>query len=659
MNVHVPQILAPAGDRDAFLAALAAGADAVYVGLKHFSARMLATNFSVAELAAMREMAARRDAKLYVAMNVLVKPGEMAPAGRLVQRLAKAVRPQALIVQDLAMVELARQAGFEGEIHLSTLANISHPAALAYVFEQLGPLGVARVILPRELSIDEIKACAAACPPGLNLEVFVHGALCYAVSGRCYWSSYLGGKSGLRGRCVQPCRRRFGHRGQKGRYFSCRDLGLDVLTKTLLDIPQVTAWKIEGRKKGPHYVFHVVSAYRRLRDESTNPEAKKAAVDYLEQALGRPITRHRFLPQRIHSPISVQEDTGSGRLAGKVSREPFMQPRFPLLRGDLLRVGYEDEPWHATVRVARAVPKGGRYDFKLRVPPAPGTSVFLIDRREPELSALLGTLGAELEALGQPATPASEFEPRLPRPIAWAKDARPVQVELFRRLPTGKLEGEPGLWVAPGQPKLSKGMLAKVWWWLPPVIWPDDEATWTSLVCGLVAAGGRRLVLGAPWQAGLLPPELRAKTKLWAGPFCNITNAMAVATLQHMGFVGAFASPELPRDDLLELSRTSPLPIAMVESGLWPLCVSRTLAEEVKPGEPFFSPKGEAAFAWRHGPDVWIYPGWPVDLSAHHQELAAAGIVAFVRLHETKPPQLQKLEGRRASGTFNYDLSLT
>ena len=107
---------------------------------------------------------------------------------------------------------------------------------------------------------------AAQCPDDLGLEVFVHGALCYAVSGRCYWSSYLGGKSGLRGRCVQPCRRFYHQKSQNGRFFSCYDLSIDVLVKVMLDIPAIHAWKIEGRKKGPHYVYYTTRAYQLLRD---------------------------------------------------------------------------------------------------------------------------------------------------------------------------------------------------------------------------------------------------------------------------------------------------------------------------------------------------------------------------------------------------------
>ncbi|MFW6082195.1 MAG: peptidase U32 family protein, partial [Desulfosalsimonas sp.] len=195
-----PEVLAPAGDRDCFLAAIAAGADAVYCGLKKFSARMAAENFTIGELAVLARLARARGVRVYVALNSLIKPDELGDAAEIVFRLKREVKPDALIIQDLGVLSLAAQAGFKGEIHLSTLANLSFPSAvrLAGFFPN-----VTRVVLPRELSIDEIKKVAGACPKGVSLEVFVHGALCYGVSGRCYWSSFLGGKSGLRGSCVQ------------------------------------------------------------------------------------------------------------------------------------------------------------------------------------------------------------------------------------------------------------------------------------------------------------------------------------------------------------------------------------------------------------------------------------------------------------------------
>ncbi|MEJ2639134.1 MAG: U32 family peptidase, partial [Desulfosarcinaceae bacterium] len=270
-----PEILAPAGNRAAFLAALAAGADAVYCGLKQFSARMEAKNFQLEELAQLTALAHKKRVRVYVTLNTLLKPDETQEMGGLIATLTGRVGPDALIVQDLGVVRLARQAGFKGELHLSTLANVSFPAAIGWI---PGKLPVQRVVLPRELSVDEIKQMAAQCPPGLSLETFIHGALCYAVSGRCYWSSFLGGKSGLRGRCVQPCRRLYRQGDRRQRRFSCQDLGLDVLVKVLAGVPQVTTWKIEGRKKGPHYVYYTVTAYRLLRDHGRDPTEKKTAL---------------------------------------------------------------------------------------------------------------------------------------------------------------------------------------------------------------------------------------------------------------------------------------------------------------------------------------------------------------------------------------------
>ena len=399
-----PEILAPAGDADSFLAALAAGADAVYVGLKHFSARMQAENFGLTELSRLADLAHARGRRVYVAMNTLLKPGEISSAFRLAVRLARQVDPDGLIVQDMGMLSIARQAGFGKELFLSTLANVTHPRAL----ETARRLGAGRVILPRELSIDEIRAMDAACPEGLALECFVHGALCYCVSGRCWWSSYMGGKSGLRGRCVQPCRRVYRQnaslrppRGnparadRQGRFFSCLDLSLDVLVKTLLAMPRIVSWKIEGRKKGPHYVYHVVTAYRMLRDDFPDAKARKTAQELLGLALGRPPTRARFLPAKAAVPTDPDGQTSSGFLAAKVHAgtdgRAVVKPHFDLLPGDYLRVGVEDERWHATLSVTRRVPKAGTLSLKLprHKTPKNGTPVFLIDRREPELAGIL------------------------------------------------------------------------------------------------------------------------------------------------------------------------------------------------------------------------------------------------------------------------------
>ncbi|MDM8517948.1 peptidase U32 family protein, partial [Desulfobacterales bacterium HSG16] len=242
-----PLILAPAGNRASFMAAVAAGADAIYCGLKQHSARMEAKNFSIEELSILAPFAHEKGILLYIAMNSLIRPDDLLAAGRAIDLLNRHVHPDALIIQDISLISMARKAGFQKEIHLSTLANAGFPEAL----KMIGKIeGVDCVVIPRELDIDEIKQMAAACPDRLSLEIFIHGALCYGVSGRCYWSSFFGGKSGLRGRCVQPCRRFYSQGEKREKFFSCLDLGLDVLVRTVEKTNKIRAWKIEGRKKG-------------------------------------------------------------------------------------------------------------------------------------------------------------------------------------------------------------------------------------------------------------------------------------------------------------------------------------------------------------------------------------------------------------------------
>jgi putative protease len=656
--ISLPEILAPAGDKNSFLAALAAGADAVYCGLKHFSARMQAENFSIQDLARLTGLAHNKDRRVYVALNTLVTPGEEAKVGRLIARLNRDVHPDALIMTDLAVANLARQVGFTGELHISTLAGVSCPSDLAAAKK----LGAARVVLPRELNLDELRLMAQACPEGLALEVFVHGALCHNVSGRCYWSSFLGGKSGLRGRCVQPCRRVYNTRkGAPGRYFSCQDLSLDILAKTMLSQPQVKAWKIEGRKKGPHYVYYTVSAYRMLREAPEDPEVKKVALSCLYQALGRATTHYGFLPQKPRNPVDTAAQTGSGLQVGRLTlaegRKSFITPRQPLLAGDLLRVGYEDEPGHQVVRVTRSVPKGGRFDLRMegKARPKPGLPVFLIDRREPELLKRLETLGKELEGIEEPPALEADFNPVMPKPAKRPRTARPECIHVWRQMPKGPAKGAAGCWVTTVKTQhLPLGRASNLWWWLPPVIWPNEEKDYFEILELILKRGGERFVLNSPWQVGLFSHK-RRDMRLWAGPFCNTANALALEALGGLGFDGAVVSPELAGQDILSLPGQSPLPLGIVTNGFWPLGISRTMTQEIKSCEPVTSPKGEVCWATRYGQNYWLYPNWELDLSPQEQELAKAGYVQNIHMREPLP---KSVEQNTRGCVFNWEVGL-
>ena len=156
MVPHTPKILAPAGDKNSFLAAIAAKADAIYCGLKIFSARMEADNFSIEELARLTKLARAKNIEVYIAFNSIIKESELEKVAKILGKLCKFVDFDALIIQDIAMIDLAKKAGFKKEFHLSTLGNCTFPSGL----KTSQQLGFKRVVLPREFTIDEIKDMA-------------------------------------------------------------------------------------------------------------------------------------------------------------------------------------------------------------------------------------------------------------------------------------------------------------------------------------------------------------------------------------------------------------------------------------------------------------------------------------------------------------------
>ncbi len=650
-----PEIMAPAGNKDVFFAALEDGADSIYCGLKSFSARMEAENFTLEELAKLNQLARERNCRLYIAFNTLITTSELASAGRLLEQLRDVVDPDALIIHDLAVINLARQCGFQKDLHLSTLSNVSLKKALPFIAKTYP---IRRIVLPRELSLDEIKSLASICPPEMELETFVHGALCYGVSGRCYWSSWLGGKSGLRGRCVQPCRRFYTVQGKTKRFFSCLDLGLDVLSKTLLSIPSVRAWKIEGRKKGPHYVASTVRAYRLIRDNPSDPKAKKSASELLARCLGRKTTNFFFLPQNPKIPVQPDEDTGSGLPVGKVSKtskgQPFIRAHEDILAKDLLRVGYQDLPGHLVFKAPTYFPSGSKISLtpKDKRQLQKGLPVFLLDRRDPKLEQNLKSYRRQLTALPKPDQIQTNFRPRLPK--AGAKTSRVYFMDVWSEPPQGKTGHTYALWFKPQMLKrLNKHMLSRIWLWLPPVIWPSEEEKWLKWIDLVLRDGASRFVINSPWQQALFPSNYRLE--IWAGPFCNLANPLTIDELYRAGISGVFVSPELPRQELLEIPQSSPLPTGIVIKGFWPLCLSRISSPEIKNKSIIQSPKKELSWQIKYQQTVYHYSNQELDLSEFKNELKEAGYTFLVRLHQARPPHLPK---PKTFSTFNWNNQL-
>ena len=259
--------LAPAGNRAALERADAAGADAVYLGYAAFSARAGAGNFDRQELEDAIRFAHLRHMRVHVTVNTLVKDGEL---GRVTEvlRLLNDLKADAVLIQDLGVLRIARRL-FPGlTVHASTQMAIHNRTGVIWCGRQ----GISRAVLARECSLEEIRKCADT---GVEIEVFVHGAQCVAVSGLCLFSSMVGERSGNRGRCAQPCRMEYDYRGRRGAWLSPRDVCLrDELPK--LQEAGVASCKIEGRLKRPEYVATVAASYRKGLDSLEQGRFEKA-----------------------------------------------------------------------------------------------------------------------------------------------------------------------------------------------------------------------------------------------------------------------------------------------------------------------------------------------------------------------------------------------
>ena len=306
------ELLAPAGNAAAALAAFDAGADAIYAGLPKFNARERGENFSPETMGRIIEYAHRLGRKVYVTVNTVVKQRELAEVAEYLALLDD-LAPDALIVQDLGVLRMVREYFPALRVHASTQMGFHNSAGLKLAAE----LGVRRVILERQVSFDEIRAMRRESD--MELEIFIHGALCCSLSGQCLFSSWLGGASGNRGRCKQPCRRRFFHREGNGFFFSPQDLCLiDRLDE--IEALGVVSLKIEGRLRQPDYVTNTVAAYRLMLD--TPPEERPARLGEARAMLGRTCGRrwsHGFADDAAAPGLIAHGNIGAaGQLCGSV-----------------------------------------------------------------------------------------------------------------------------------------------------------------------------------------------------------------------------------------------------------------------------------------------------------------------------------------------------
>ncbi len=331
------ELLAPAGSPACALAAYDAGADAVYAGLAKFNARERGENFTPRVMAQMIEHAHRIGKKFYVTFNTLIRENELPEAVETLALLAEA-GPDALLVQDIGLIRIARKY-FPGlTLHASTQMGFHNSAGLKIARS----LGLSRVVLERQMTFGEIAAVKK--DTDLELEVFVHGALCASLSGECYFSSVLGGCSGNRGKCKQPCRRRYFSERGNGFFFSPQDLCLAEKLPVLRGIG-VASLKIEGRLRQPDYVLSTVSAYRMLLD-APDEKTFRGRLGEARAILSRSCGRHwseGYCTEDSARSLLVHKTLGAagmfcGKVSGLLDNGFTFTTSHKLLLGDRLRI---------------------------------------------------------------------------------------------------------------------------------------------------------------------------------------------------------------------------------------------------------------------------------------------------------------------------------
>lgn len=345
----LPELLAPAGGLDQMLAAIAAGADAIYAGLGGFNARVSAHGFTDDEFARGCAVAHAHGVRVYATLNVFVFDDELSDAVVLGAH-ALELGADALIVADAGLACVLRTAIPGVEIHLSTQAGVHSEGAVRLAADELG---VERVTTARELTVDEI---AALCATGVPIEVFCHGAICIGYSGACEFSALRRGRSAMRGDCTQPCRLSYDLVDEAGqsvaavegdRLLCSRDyLGIAHLPE-LVDAG-VASLKIEGRMKNPDYVFNVVRAWRRALDMLCDGAWDPDAVEELERELGRSFNRgftDAYLRGRSGAELmsferAINQGVRVGRLVAVGHEEVTVELDAAAAAGDTLEIRF-------------------------------------------------------------------------------------------------------------------------------------------------------------------------------------------------------------------------------------------------------------------------------------------------------------------------------
>ena len=593
-----PELLSPAGSMEALRAAVQNGADAVYLGYGDFNARMNARNFSADELQEAIVYCHVRGVRVHLTLNTLASDRELPRVAEVV-RLAATLGVDALIVQDLGIVRLVREIAPDMAIHASTQMSIHSLEGV----KEAAELGCSRVVLSRELPADEIAYICKNSP--VEIEVFVHGALCMCYSGQCYLSSVIGRRSGNRGQCAQPCRLPYGYgRFESSRYpLSLKD---NCLVEYLSELERmgVASLKIEGRMKRPEYVAVVTKAYRAALDGET---VTAAAMQELEAVFSRQgFTQGYYEGQTGSAMFGTRQEAESSKelySAARASYESGENVRIGVSFYAIIRAGQpaqfavEDAEGHIC-KTTGAVPQEAlshsltQEELTQRLGKTGGTPYVCTSVKAKldsglmlpaaEINAMRRDLLAELTALRgrTPVPKLYPYSPPAPYDGISGETRLTVAVRTAAQVTSRMLSMQPAVIYVPlhellEHPELCQriGVETQLAAILPRVVWSGENARLAQQLKKLYLMGVRQLLVGNLGQIRI------AKGLGFAvrGDFgLNIFNSLAMNHLRKAGLDSQLLSFEMTLPQMRDVSKAIPaevlvygrLPLMLTENCL-------------------------------------------------------------------------------------------
>lgn len=642
MNVveYKPEIVSPAGDMESALAGIYAGADAIFLALHQFSAPRISENITLADIAKLTHLAHNRGVRVYIACDTFIKPNDVISLGRYMTRLVSDVNPDALIMQDIGIIAIAKQLGFTGEIHLSTLANITTIDAI----HTAQGLGVDRIALPRWIHLEELKSINTLCPQGVDLELCVYGV--WDCVDSCHWLTSLRKKGSARRHCMQSCGRLYARK--KKRLRSGIDYSLESLIYDVLPLHRVRSWKLEERKNNAYYVYHATKAYIMLRDYAHNPEAMKEAYALLQCAMSREMTSSILLEDKKRIPVERSTYTNAAIAIGNIvmkGKDFVLEVHKNVYKGDVIRIGYEDDIWCTTLRIQKSYTMGAtlpvRFASKKR--PQKVITAFLVKRKAVLPMEALRALRKELQRIPYHVGKQSHGVPCFAHSARFAFHG--VQY-LQNTIPQGKANKKRGLalWLSPRSVNgVSRTIASRITWWLPPVVWHDDEKQFRALIAQACKNGAKHFVCNEFMQYSVLPENV-VKT---LGPFCHASNIATLHLAKECGYTKAIVSTELNKEDICILAKESPLSLGVVTKGYIPIGITRFVPEGFSLHKGYRPPLQEKYWVKKYGSSYWLYPTKGVDMSSLEDELVEMGFSFFVHITEYLPKSVAMMSNRK------------